>query len=157
PNALLDYLYEEGDAADRLKIARHLQDCATCSVAVLELQSVRGMLSQWTPPAAELGFKVVRDPASGAERRKWHEWLLAPKVPMWGQGAVGLVLFVAGFAFSTLHVEYANGAVTLRTNPAPVAAAHSITLAAEPIALVNASTAAVPTIENGSQPDPGRP
>ena len=55
--ALLDYLYEEGDPAERLTIAKHLQECAACSVAVLEFQNVRGMLGDWTPPAAELGFQ----------------------------------------------------------------------------------------------------
>jgi anti-sigma factor RsiW len=34
-DALLDYLYEEGDPAERLKVAKHLQECAACSVAVL--------------------------------------------------------------------------------------------------------------------------
>ena len=62
--ALVDYLYEEGDPAERVKIAQHLQQCAPCSVAVLELQSVRGLLAEWTPPAASLGFQVVpRDAA----------------------------------------------------------------------------------------------
>src|SRR4026208_2625222 len=61
-DALLDYLYEEGDPAERLKIAQHLQECAECSVAVLEFQNVRGMLCDWTRPQAILGFKIVQDP-----------------------------------------------------------------------------------------------
>ena len=56
-DALLDYLYEEGDPAERLTIAKHLQECAACAVAVLEFQNVRGMLSDWTPPASQLGFE----------------------------------------------------------------------------------------------------
>ena len=60
-DALLDYLYEEGDPAERLTIAKHLQECAPCSVAVLEFQNVRGMLSDWTPPASQLGFRIVQD------------------------------------------------------------------------------------------------
>src|SRR5262245_14783474 len=59
--ALLDYLYEEGDPTERMKIAQHLQQCASCSVAVLEFQRVRGLLSSWKPPAAELGFRIVQD------------------------------------------------------------------------------------------------
>ena len=47
-DALLDYLYEEGDPAERLTIAKHLQECAACAVAVLEFQNVRGMLSDWS-------------------------------------------------------------------------------------------------------------
>src|SRR5918993_5388749 len=65
-DALLDYLYEEGDPAERLKIATHLQACAECSVAVLEFQNVRGMLSDWTPPDAQLGFRVVQDASLSA-------------------------------------------------------------------------------------------
>ena len=61
PDALLDYLYEEGDSAERLTIAKHLQECAACAVAVLEFQNVRGMLSDWTPPASQLGFRVVQE------------------------------------------------------------------------------------------------
>ena len=65
-DALLDYLYEEGDPAQRLIIAKHLQECAACSVAVLEFQNVRGMLTDWTPPASRLGFRVVQDASPSA-------------------------------------------------------------------------------------------
>jgi anti-sigma factor RsiW len=136
PNALLDYLYEEGEPSERLRIARHLQDCATCSVAVLELQSVRGMLNQWTPPASDLGFKVVRDPAPDADRQGWRGWLSAPRVPRWAQAAAGIVFFIAGFGFSQLHVEYANGALTVRTRSVTqlAAARTNIMLPAAPVA-----------------------
>ena len=72
-DALLDYLYEEGDPAERLAIAQHLQECAPCSVAVLELQNVRGMLKDWTPPAAQLGFRVVQDGDSRRARASISE------------------------------------------------------------------------------------
>ena len=85
--ALLDYLYEEGDPAERLKIARHLQDCATCSVAVLELQSVRGLLSEWTPPHAALGFKIVPECAMGDGRTGSRPAGGAPVQPTMGAGA----------------------------------------------------------------------
>lgn len=121
--ALLDYLYEEGDPAERLKIARHLQECAACAVAVLEFQNVRGMLSDWTPPAAQLGFRIVQDSHAAA--------VPAPPAPFWRprqsaflQAAAGIVLFVAGMAVSQLRVDYGDGAVTLRTrSTAPVAGA----------------------------------
>jgi hypothetical protein len=120
--ALLDYLYEEGDPAERLKIARHLQDCATCSVAVIELQSVRGLLSEWTPPHAALGFKIVREmPGIGSRLGAlWPAW------PRWAQVAAGMFLFAAGMGFSQLHFEYGSGALTLRTRSAPPSAAASI-------------------------------
>ena len=68
-DALLDYLYEEGDPAERLKIAKHLQECAACSVAVLEFQNVRGMLRDWTPPASLLGFRMVQDAGASSSAR----------------------------------------------------------------------------------------
>jgi hypothetical protein len=117
-DALLDYLYEEGDAAERLKIATHLQQCARCSVAVLEFRTVRGMLTDWTPPSAQLGFRIVQDagPAQDAEPARY-----APRRAWWGwaQAAAAVVLFVAGMAVSQLRVQYADGAVTVRTTAAP--------------------------------------
>jgi anti-sigma factor RsiW len=120
--ALLDYLYEEGDPAERLQIARHLQECAACSVAVLEFQSVRGMLSEWVPPASELGFRVVQDASPmapratvehGARSDWWRVWNPATSKGML-QAAAAVVLFVSGMAFSQLDVRYENGTVTVR-------------------------------------------
>ena len=117
-DALLDYLYEEGDPAERLAIAKHLQQCAACSIAVLEFQNVRGMLSDWTPPAAQLGFRVVQD---GVE---------PPSVPMtqaaregrwwgWAQAAAAVLIFASGMAVSQLDVDYQDGALTVRSQAAP--------------------------------------
>jgi hypothetical protein len=116
-DALLDYLYEEGDANERLNIARHLQECARCSVAVLEFQTVRGMLGEWTPPASQLGFRIVQQPESPA---------MPPRVPVWrsgwAQAVAAVVLFAAGMAVSQLNVEYGDGSLTVRTRPASSAA-----------------------------------
>ncbi len=114
-DALLDYLYEEGDAAERLKIARHLQECAPCSVAVLEFQNVRGMLRDWTPPASELGFRIVQEtplPAVPA-RALWTS-----RFGNWTQAAAAAVLFAAGFAVSQFSMSYSDGALTVRMGPA---------------------------------------
>jgi hypothetical protein len=106
-DALLDYLYEEGDPSERLRIARHLQECAPCSVAVLELQSVRGMLADWTPPPVKLGFRIVQDDAP------W--WKPAGRFPVWAQAAAAVFLFAAGLAVSQLDVRYGAGSLTVRS------------------------------------------
>jgi hypothetical protein len=150
--ALLDYLYEEGDPADRLKIRQHLQECATCSVAALEFQSVRGMLSDWTPPAAKLGFRVVQDapsatapsPSLDHRARGGWSWGRGPTTPIhswrrWApQAAAAILLFLAGMAVSQLRVDYRDGAVTVRSrsaaSSAPAAARNaSITLPAQTV------------------------
>ena len=111
--SLVDYLYDEGDPAERLKIARHLQDCAACSVAVLEMQSVRGLLSEWTPPPVQLGFKIVSadENVPVAPRQGW--WPMGAGWPAWAKAAAGVLLFAAGLAVSQLHVDYGGGALTV--------------------------------------------
>jgi hypothetical protein len=135
---LVEYLYEEGDPAERLKTARHLQDCAACSVAVLELQSVRGLLSEWRPPDSTLGFKIVQEAPAGSPQRWWR---MGASWPTWAQAAAGVLVFAAGMAVSQLHVEYGNGALTLRAKPAaPLAEASimgNITLPAMPVNVSN--------------------
>ena len=129
-DALLDYLYDEGDPAERLKIAKHLQECASCSVAVLEFQTVRGMLGEWNPPSSQLGFRIVRDPAPTATKppsRPERWWASRPgwaaHAPSWAQAAAAVLLFAAGMAASLVRVEYHDGSLTL--GPRPVAEANS--------------------------------
>jgi anti-sigma factor RsiW len=124
-DALLDYLYEEGEPAERLKIAQHLQECAPCSVAVLEFQNVRGMLRDWTPPPADLGFRVVRDgegmtPVADvppATRRAWWAWSPLTHQSRWAQAAAAVLLFALGMAVSQVRMRYSDGAVTLQVLP----------------------------------------
>ena len=147
-DALLDYLYEEGDPTERLKIAKHLQECAACSVAVLEFQNVRGMLRYWTPPGSALGFRVVQDGAfsptsvasptpsaavnQGARSGAWLAWLpsTSQRIP-WRQAAAAVVLFVAGMAVSQVTVHYEDGRVVVSgrsAGPVVNARGSSITL-----------------------------
>jgi anti-sigma factor RsiW len=123
-DALLDYLYEEGDPAERLKIARHLQECASCSVAVLEFQNVRGMLRDWTPPSSDLGFRVVRDAAIAPDTtlnqgagRLWA-WRPALQQSSWAHAAAAVLLFAAGMAVSQFSMSYDDGRLTVQLRPA---------------------------------------
>ena len=131
-DALLDYLYEEGDPAERLKIATHLQECAACAVAVLEFQNVRGMLSDWTPPAAQLGFRVVQDAPPGAPEESPRSWAWGPATTgkswrPWLQAAAAILIFASGMAVSQLDVDYRDGALTVRTpSAAPAVPASNI-------------------------------
>ena len=131
-DALLDYLYEEGDPAERLKIATHLQACAECSVAVLEFHNVRGILKEWTPPASQLGFRVTQD----APRVPRSAFIAAP----WLQAAAAVLIFAAGMAVSQLNVRYQDDRVIVDMPwadgaPVPVASGRDIQL---PVERVNA-------------------
>jgi anti-sigma factor RsiW len=120
--ALLDYLYEEGDPAERVKVAQHLQQCAPCSVAVLEFQSVRGLLAEWTPPAATLGFQVVQRDAVPATMPVELPVQKGSRSLFWAQAAAAVILFAAGMGASQLRVQYADGTLTVRTRTAEPAA-----------------------------------
>lgn len=117
-DALLDYLYEEGDPAERLAIAKHLQECAPCSVAVLEFQSVRGMLSDWAPPALTAPSATVDHGARGGRSWGWGPTTTKESWRGWRpalQAAAAVLIFAAGMAVSQLDVEYQDGALTVRT------------------------------------------
>jgi hypothetical protein len=131
-DALLDYLYEEGDPADRLRIAHHLQDCANCSVAVLELQSVRGMLSDWTPPASRLSYRIVSDEAEDTPQPHLPWW--KPGGLSWAQAAAAVMLFASGMAVSQLDMDYAGGTLTVRSRAAVPASAASVVAPAASVA-----------------------
>ena len=131
-DALLDYLYEEGDPAERLATAKHLQECAACSVAVLEFQNVRGMLRDWTPPASALGFRIQQDASPEAPGRDLapHGWERGRILRVFAQAAAAVVVFAAGMAVSQLDVDYGQGTLTVRTRSAAGVRGSSITLPA---------------------------
>jgi len=119
-DALLDYLYEEGDPAERLTIAKHLQECAACAVAVLEFQNVRGMLSDWKPPASPSLSAPVNHGARSGGWRGWgpathQEKLTGSRSRTLLQAAAAILLFVSGMAVSQLHVEYRDGVLIFGT------------------------------------------
>jgi hypothetical protein len=117
-DALLDYLYEEGDLTERLAIAKHLQECAPCSVAVLEFQSVRGMLKEWTPPTMQSPSATADQGARGG---RWLGWGVTTTKESWrgwrpvAQAAAAALIFAAGMAVSQLDVDYQDGTLTVRT------------------------------------------
>jgi hypothetical protein len=107
---------------------------------------VRGLLAEWTPPVVALGFKIVAADAASEDappspRDGW--WRIGAHWPTWAQAAAGAFLFAAGMAFSQLHVEYGDGALTVRAKSAapvvPVSAARDITLPATPVNIGDSS------------------
>jgi anti-sigma factor RsiW len=105
--ALVAYLYDECDPADREGIAAHVANCAACTTEVESLRLTRTRLAAWTPPAAMLGFRITPEQASGVEdatspaviltsRRWWSQPL-----PAWAQAAAAVLIFASGLAVGT--------------------------------------------------------
>ena len=109
---LVSFLYGETSDRERAEVEAHLAGCVTCAEEVDELRAVRVDLAAWQPPEAELGFRIVREPVT-TSRRWWH-------VPAWAPVAMaaGVLLALA----ASVHVEYGNGAIVVRTGWATASA-----------------------------------
>lgn len=123
---LTAYLYDECDAAERLRFERHLETCASCRFELEELQQVRGALGQWAPPERDYGFTLVPR-AAAVTAPWWSAW----RVPL---AAAASILVLAGAAgLAHVEVRYGPDGVVVRTGWAsaqPAAAAVTATPAA---------------------------
>jgi hypothetical protein len=119
-DTLVSYLYGEAGLEARRAVDAHLERCAACAREVQELRGMRATLAAWVPPDAELGFRIIREPAASAPRRWWQ-------TPAWAPAALaaGLVLALA----ASVEVEYGSGAVTIRTGWARQAPATAVRVA----------------------------
>jgi len=109
--ALVSYLYDECDPADREVISTHVSLCGACAAELAALQSARTHLASWTPLEAELGFQVVGARESGSRLpapsrvesvagglevpRPSGSWWRQP-MPAWAQAAAACLLFAVG-------------------------------------------------------------
>jgi anti-sigma factor RsiW len=91
--ALAAYLYDECAADERAQVAAHLAVCASCAGEVAALSGTRQQLSAWTPPDAQLEFRLAdRRTAPAAAVAAW--W--ARPLPAWAQLAAAGVIFAVG-------------------------------------------------------------
>ena len=102
---LIGYLYDEGDAAERETVRRHLETCAECRAEIASLRSVREDLTAWEVP--EHGS--VWRPFTAAPTPPWWQ-----HVPQWAMAAAAGIVLATGVA---------GGAVThaFMPHPTPVA------------------------------------
>jgi hypothetical protein len=121
--ALAGYLYDECDPAERAAIEAHIATCATCSAELAALGATRSALASWTPPEAELGFRITslkQDEASSNVLRPARWW--QRPLPAWAQVAAAILIFAAGTAIGTRIVQPSQRAAA----PASVSQAASI-------------------------------
>jgi len=92
---LVDYIYNECDAAERERMQQHLDSCHECRAEVKSLRSVREDLLAWDVPAHE---------------SVWRPFKPAPVLPFWRQvpawtlaAAASLVLLSGAAGGAVLH------------------------------------------------------
>lgn len=135
--ALVGYMYDEGEPGERAAIAAHVATCASCAEELAGLGATREGLAAWTPPDVPLGFRIVSEPAASASRPdvlRFDErrqavpadgaWWQRP-MPAWAQAAAAAMIFAAGLGLGALRGGAdapANAGVATAAAPAPAAA-----------------------------------
>ena len=159
--ALVAFLYDECDPAEREGIAAHVADCAACTTEVESLNLTRTRLAAWTPPAAMLGFRITPEPESGVtETAPPATVLTSPRwwkqpLPAWAQVAAALLIFASGIAVGTSGSGAGESggsrlAVSPRTESRPVSQQDLDALRTEIARLRTVSATPVPGDKTGS-------
>ena len=136
--ALVSYLYDECAPNERRAISAHVAICRECAEELTSLGATREQLATWTPPEAQLGFRIVSDSPSSTVLRPSRWW--QKPMPAWAQAAAAALIFATGVTL---------GALRGVTSPAdrgptgPVAQQPNATLAANTTAVTKADLAAL--------------
>ena len=123
--ALVSYLYDECEPHERLAISAHVAVCCGCAEELTSLGATRELLATWSPPAAQLGFRVVADaPRSNVLRPS--RWWQQP-MPAWAQAAAAALIFTTGVGLGALRGTSSTRAeaTTPRATTVPLAAANA--------------------------------
>ncbi len=105
---LVSFLYDEIDPASKRDFQKHLMTCGECREELAELGATRAQIATWTPPDADLGFRIVREGESA--KRRWFDWS-----PAWGLAAAAIVLAAIGAAIANLDIRYGSDGLVVRT------------------------------------------
>jgi hypothetical protein len=105
---LVSFLYDEIDPASRRAFQNHLTTCRECRDELAELRGTRSQIATWTPPDADLGFRVVRE--SETPKRRWFHFS-----PAWGFAAAATLLLAIGAGIANVDVRYGNDGLVVRT------------------------------------------
>lgn len=118
--ALVSYVYDELDAADRTLFDAHLSICPACRDEVRALGGVRQQLAHWSPPepAFVVGASAVRgagprsaisNPQSTMRNLPWRS------LPAWAQVAAALLFLGVSAGIANLDIHRDPNGFTVRT------------------------------------------
>lgn len=129
--ALVSYLYDECTASERRAIGAHVAICGACTEELVALGATREHLALWSPPDAQLGFRIVADSAKSNVLRPgrwWHQ-----PMPAWAQVAAAVLIFATGMTLGALRglmpLNDRGAAGSAASNVARAATASSVTQA----------------------------
>jgi len=99
--ALVSYLYDECTPAERRAIAAHLVICSACGEELIALGGTREQLAAWTPPDAQLGFRIAPETSKSNVLRPARWW--RQPMPAWAQVAAAVVIFATGMMLGAVR------------------------------------------------------
>ena len=99
--ALVSYLYDECAPNERRAISTHVAICRECAEELTSLGATREQLATWTPPEAQLGFRIVSDNPSSNVLRPSRWW--QKPMPAWAQAAAAALIFATGVTLGALR------------------------------------------------------
>lgn len=108
---LVGFLYDEIDPVSKRTFERHLVTCADCREELAELGATREQIALWSPPDADLGFRIVRD----ADAPRPSRFRFFSFSPAWGLAAAAIIVLAIGAAVANLDVRYGSDGLVVRT------------------------------------------
>lgn len=139
--ALVGYIYDELEQAQREAFERHLASCDACREEVAGLRATRAHLARWSPPEPDFAlprFRVVRDGEAVAPPRRFR------LSPAWGLAAAAVLLLAVASAIANLEIRYGADGLVVRTGWSRPAAAGPVAPASR-----EAATPAAAVISSG--------
>jgi anti-sigma factor RsiW len=112
--ALVAYLYDDGQAGGRTLFENHLAACADCRHELAALRGVRAQLARWAPP--EPAFSVIADGARPGRHSAAQWWR---EIPAWAQVAAALLFLGVSAGLANLDVRYDANGLSVRTGWMP--------------------------------------
>lgn len=112
--ALVAYIYEECEAAERAHIEAHLKTCTACAAELEGFAALRGTLREWAPPDARLGFRIVADRDEETRGVSPPAGWFGALRPAWGLALAATTVLVAGAAIASVEVRYDEGGFAFR-------------------------------------------
>jgi hypothetical protein len=110
--ALIAFLYDDGDPAARASFAAHLAECPPCRGELEALRGVRGQLAHWAPPEPNFANRQSTSDSPQSATRDPHWW---SQVPVWAQVAAAMLFLGVSAGVANLDVHYDANGLSVRT------------------------------------------
>jgi hypothetical protein len=117
-DALVAYLYNDIEPAQRATFEAHLEGCGYCRRELAQLRGVRATLSVWAPPEPvrttsheprTTGHEIAAPSPEPRGASRWHD------IPAWAQVAAAMLVLGVSAGVANVEVRHDAAGWTMRT------------------------------------------